>query len=176
MVAMRRVWRFPARADRLAAMEGVETAAATEAQVRAIWEERWGGLIVSLYREFVAADVEGLVVASEGEEAALVTWHVDGDSAEIVSLDALIPGQGYGSTALAAAEDLLRARGVRRLWLTTTNDNAAAIAVYLRGGWRLVAVHLDHMDRVRARKPAVPLIGENGLALCDAWELEKRLR
>ncbi len=157
-------------------MEGIQLGPATASQVQVTWDDRWGGLIVSLHREFVPADVEGLMLSTPaGEDAALVTWKVDGDAAEIVSLDALRPGHGYGSIALSAAEDVLRARGVHRLWLMTTNDNAAAIALYLRNRWRLVAVHLDHMDSVRVRKPSVPLIGENGLPLRDPWEFERRL-
>src|SRR6185437_6053644 len=106
---------------------------------------------------------------------ALASFQVDGDSAEITSLDALRRGHGYGRRILAEVERRLTERGVERCWLVTTNDNVHAISVYLREGWRHVGVRLDAMDEVRALKPAVPLIGENGIPLRDEWEFEKYL-
>jgi len=103
----------------------------------------------------------------------MVTWAIHGDAAEIVSLNAFEPGHGYGRQALAEAGRVLAAIGIARLWLVTTNDNLQAIAVYLRAGWRLTAVHLDAMDAVRALKPNIPHIGQNGLPLRDEWRFEK---
>ena len=50
-----------------------------------------------------------------------------------------------------------------------------ALAFYVRRGYRLVRLHLDGMDRVRAAKPQVPDAGNEGIALRDMWELEKEL-
>jgi GNAT superfamily N-acetyltransferase len=141
-----------------------------------LWEERWGIPIVSLHRHYVPTDVEGIVLEDEeGSTLAMVTWWVDGKSAELVTLNVIRPGHGYGREIVARAEAILRPRGVERLWLVTTNDNVRAIELYLRNGWRLVGVHLDHMDAVRAAKPGVPDTGENGLPLRDVWEFEKWL-
>jgi GNAT superfamily N-acetyltransferase len=150
---------------------------ADAALVRRTWKERWGDeLIVSIDRTYAPQDVEGLLAADgAGEPTGLVTWARDGHQAEIVSLDALVPGEGIGRRLLAAAEEHLRASGVSRLTLVTTNDNVGAIRLYLGQGWRVVRLDLDGMDRVRELKPAVQLIGANGIPLRDMWELEKRL-
>ncbi len=149
---------------------------ATPGLIAAVLAERWGGLIVTPEPVYRSGDVEGLVVrAPGGENLAVVTWAIEGESAEIVSLDALVAGAGHGRRALAAAGEELARRGVSDLHLITTNDNIRAIGFYLRAGWRLVRLHLDGMDRVRALKPLIPLVGEDAIPLRDMWEFEKRL-
>jgi hypothetical protein len=69
----------------------------------------------------------------------------------------------------------LRENGVRTVSVTTTADNLRALAFYVRRGFRMVKLELDGMDRVRARKPGVPLEGNEGLPLRDMVELVRDL-
>jgi len=120
--------------------------------------------------------VEGLVWRDAGgAPLGLVTWCVDGERAEIVSLDALQEGRRIGARLMEVAEEELRRRGVRTLRVVTTNDNPRALGFYVRRGYRLVRLHPDAMDRVRALKPGVPLTGNDGIPLRDMWELQKGL-
>jgi GNAT superfamily N-acetyltransferase len=137
---------------------------------------RWGVPIVSIGRHYMPADVDGLLIPG-GEPAprALVTWAVDGDRAEIVTLDAFEQGRGHGSRVLAEAERVLASRGVTHIRLVTTNDNTKALGFYVRRGYRLVAIHLDAMDEVYRVKPGAPRIGNDGVALRDLLELHKEV-
>lgn len=126
-------------------------------------------------REYLPADVEGLVWREAGAVLGLVTWALEGERAEIVSLDALQPGRRIGGRLMEAAEAELRRRGVRTLRVITTNDNPRALSFYVRRGYRLVRLHPDAMERVRRIKPNVPLTGRDGVPLRDMWELEKEL-
>lgn len=141
------------------------------------WAEHWGGEpLISGRRQYVLADVEGLAWRSgEGELAGLVTWCVEGEDAEIVSIHAETPGSHVGGRLLDAAEEELRRRGVHTAFVTTTNDNLRALAFYVRRGYRLVRLHLGAMDRVRRAKPGVSAVGADGIPLRDMWELEKPL-
>lgn len=156
-------------------MEGrLEPAAAAfiEEQLR----ELWGLPIVSLEREYTPDDVAGLVYRDEwGEPQGLITWHIDGRKAEIVTIDAFEQGRHIGGRLLDGAEQELRGRGVKRITIMTTNDNLRAITFYMRHGYRLVGVHLDAMDRVRQRKPDVPAVGHDNLPLQDVMELVKEV-
>jgi GNAT superfamily N-acetyltransferase len=145
--------------------------------VERVWRERWGLPIVTVRRSYLPPDVEGLVWREGGRDAGLVTWAVEGDEAEIVSLDAFEPGRGFGGRLMDAAEETLRRRSVATVRLTTTNDNLRAFAFYVRRGYRLLRLDLDGMERVRAAKPdaAPPAAGRDGIPLLDMWELEKRL-
>ena len=153
-----------------------EIGPASQEFIARLWQEEWGLPNVSVRRQYMPTDVEGLAWrAADGNEIGLVTWAVDGDRAEIVSVQALEPGRRIGSRLMDAAEEELRRRGVKTVHLVTTNDNHRALSFYVRRGYRLVGLHLGAMDRVRQAKPQVPLIGDDGIPLRDMWELERDL-
>jgi GNAT superfamily N-acetyltransferase len=144
-----------------------------------IWsiaEEKWHPPIVTTFRDYMPEDVEGMVWRNEqGEVQGLITWHIDGERAEVVTLDAYQQGQHIGGRLLDGAEAEFRKRGVRKVSITTTNDNLRAIAFYVRRGYRIVKIELDGMNRVRARKPALSLVGIDNIPLRDMFELEKEI-
>jgi len=150
--------------------------AATD-EIEADWREFTGGPpVIGLLREYMPADVEGLIwLHTDSGHAGVVTWWLDGERAEITSVRAESAGGGTGTRLMDTAEEELRRRGVKRVVLATTNDNARALNFYIRRGYRLVRLHLDAMDRVRAAKCGVPTTGRDGVPLQDMWELEKRL-
>jgi GNAT superfamily N-acetyltransferase len=148
---------------------------ATALEIEEVWR-RWGGLVVTLDRVFRAADVQGIAALDgQGALVGLLTAFVAKDEAEIVSLDAFAPSQGIGTALVQRAEAELAALSIDRVRVVTTSDNIHALGFYLRRGYRLLAVHLDAMDRVRAIKPSVSATGQGGLALRDMWELAKTL-
>lgn len=139
--------------------------------------ETWGWPVITTVRDYTADDqLHGLVWRDEWAAVqGLITWYIEGDWAEIVTLDAYQQGRHIGGRLVDGAEAELRKQGVRRLSVTTTNDNLRAIAFYVRRGFRLVKLDLDGMDRVRAHKPQVPHEGQDGIPLRDMLELEKAL-
>lgn len=150
---------------------------ATEAEIEADWREFTDGPpVVGLLRNYGSADVEGILWRdADSGRSAVVTWWVDGDRAEVVSVHAEPVGGGTGTRIMDAAEEELRRRGVKTAVLATTNDNTRALNFYIKRGYRLVRLHLDAMDRVRAAKAGVPRTGRDGIPLRDMWELEKEL-
>jgi N-acetylglutamate synthase-like GNAT family acetyltransferase len=90
-----------------------------------------------------------------------------------VTLEALVQGQHIGGRLIDASEEEMRRHGVRRIIVTTTNDNIRAQGFYQRRGYRLKRIELDGMKRVRAAKVDVPETGYEGLPLLDMWEFEK---
>ena len=139
--------------------------------------ERWGLPIIAGDRVYDdPAKLKGLVWRdAAGAVQGLVAWSIEGDQAEIVSIEALEQGRHIGGRLLDGAEAELRSRGVRRLRVVTTNDNLRALSFYLRRGYRLVRLHLGGMERVRRAKPQVPETGIEGMPLRDMWEFEKEL-
>lgn len=156
-------------------MEG-QLAPAEPAFIEGYWRESWGLPLVSVRRQYQPEDVEGLVYNDEwGVPQGLVTWHIEGDRAEITSVDAFEQGRHVGGRLIDGAEAALRRRGVKDVAIVTTADNLRALAFYIRRGYRLIAVHIDAMERVRAAKPGVPETGHDGLPLRDMLELTKQL-
>jgi ribosomal protein S18 acetylase RimI-like enzyme len=137
--------------------------------------ERWGATAIARKGELVDAAWLPALIAEDGERGqavALATYLIDGDSAELVTLDAFTSGQGAGAALLQEVADRARAAGCRRLWLITTNDNLRALAVYQRQGLRIVAVHSGAVDRARGHKPSIPLVGDHNIPVHDELELE----
>jgi GNAT superfamily N-acetyltransferase len=143
-----------------------------------VWMEqevtrRWGASII--VSRGVAHDVgvlPALMAELNGDRVGLVTYRIDGDEAELVSLDALERGQGVGSLLLDAVIRRATEEGCRRLWLVTSNDNLDALRFYQRRRMRIVAVHRGGVDDARRIKPSIPLLGEYGIATRDELELE----
>lgn len=90
---------------------------------------------------------------------------------ELLLLHALRPGGGIGTALIDALIAVLRDAGHDRLLVTTTNDNLAALRFYQRRGFRLHAIRCGAVDEARLRKPAIPLVGFNDIALHDEIDL-----
>jgi hypothetical protein len=125
--------------------------------VRAFIRERWGDEIVVghgvVYRPHLLA---GFVATDAREPVGLLTYTIDGDSCEIVTIDAMVERRGVGS-------------------LLTTNDNERALGFYHANGFELVAVHEGAVARSRELKPSIPLENEAGVPIQDEIEMERRL-
>ena len=147
---------------------------ATQDEVESVWDDRWYGLVVGLDTVYTPADVEGLALVDHHDEpVGLVTFHVEGPAGQIVTLDTIMRGRGFGGRLLEAAENTFHKRGLGRAWALMTNDNLRAAGLYLSRGYRLVRIHLDAIDRVREHKPRLPETGYEGIPIRDLWEFEK---
>ncbi len=117
----------------------------------------------------------GFVARQDGERIGLVTYHVDGDSCEVVTIDALCQYMGIGTALLDAVAEAARQQGCQRLWVITTNDNLDAIRFFQRRAFVLREVRINSMPKIRALKPGIPEIGEYGIPIRDEVELERPL-
>jgi ribosomal protein S18 acetylase RimI-like enzyme len=132
----------------------------------------WGETVVSRGRVQDATVLPGFVAEQGGNPVGLLTYRVDGDDCEVVTIDAFPQGGGAGTALIDAAAAAAREAGCRRVWLITTNDNLRALRFYQRRGFHLVAVHRDALARSRELKPSIPEVGMDGIPLRDELELE----
>jgi len=140
--------------------------------VTTLLREQWGDtLIVSRGRIHQADTLPGFVAIKDGEPVGLITYRIEGDGCEIVSLNSLIERIGIGSALIDAVKALVKANRAR-LWLITTNDNMNALRFYQKRGLRLVAVYPNAADHARTLKPSIPLIGLDGIPVRDEIELD----
>ncbi len=105
----------------------------------------------------------------------VLTYEIDGDAIEVVSIEAVPPHQGIGTALLAAAADLGKAEGLVRLILVTTNDNIDAFRFYQRRGLHILEIRPDGVARSREVKPSIPLIGSYGIPMRDEIVLGRDL-
>ena len=142
--------------------------------VRKHLREHWAGpLIVTRGRLHQADQLPGLIALIDGVRHGLLTYRIDGDQCEIISLDALIHGHGIGTALLDAVRRAAAAASCRRLWLITTNDNTPAMCFYQRQGFVMVAVHRSAVEKVsRQLKPQIPALGLDEIPIRDEVEFE----
>jgi GNAT superfamily N-acetyltransferase len=121
-------------------------------------------------------DHPALIADDDGVLAGVLTYVVDGDECEILTLHAAERRSGVGTALIEAVERLAREAGCRRLWVLTTNDNVDALRFYQRRGFRLAELHPGAVDASRERlKPHIPTVGEYGIPLRDEIVLDKEL-
>jgi GNAT superfamily N-acetyltransferase len=144
------------------------------AEVERFLAERLSLNVARLGRIEHPLDHPALVAERDGTLAGVLTYVLDRDDCEVLTLHAAERFGGTGSALIEAVERLAADAGCARLWLITTNDNVDALRFYQRRGFRLAALHRGAVDDSRARlKPEIPRIGEHGIELRDELELEK---
>ena len=139
--------------------------------------ERWGDdIVVAHGMVFRPAMLPGLMLTDDaGQTAGLLTYAIEGDACEVVTIDAVIEGRGYGSLLVEAVSHVARDAGCSRLWLITTNDNVRAIGFYRANRFDVVAVREGAIEESRKLKPSIPLVNEHGVPISDEIEMERRL-
>ena len=139
--------------------------------------ERWGAPVAAgggrLHR---LDDLPGLVaVDPDGTVAGVVTYLIEADDCEVISIDAVVQGEGVGTALLEAACDKAAAAGCRRVRLITTNDNLDALRFYQRRGFALYELRPGAVDESRRMKPQIPLVGAHGIPIRDELVLVREL-
>lgn len=144
--------------------------------VQRVLTNSWGmPMVVGHGVQYDLTTLPAFVAERDGVLAGVLTYSIDNDQLEIVSIDAVSPGEGVGTALLAAAVADARRRGLRRVWLITTNDNLDALRFYQRRGLRLVGVRPGAVDLARQIKPSIPETGSYGIPIHDELTLELRL-
>ena len=139
--------------------------------------ERWGvPLAAGGGRLHRLDDLPGFAaVSADGAVAGVVTYLIDSDVCEVVSIDAVVHGEGVGTALLEAACQAAAAAGCRRVRLITTNDNLDALRFYQRRGFVLTELRPEAVDESRRKKPQIPLVGAYGIPVRDELVLAREL-
>jgi ribosomal protein S18 acetylase RimI-like enzyme len=136
-------------------------------------EKEWGSRKVvtrGIVRDVV--NLDGFIALQSNEPIGLLTFWIEGEECEIITLNSLSENIGVGTGLIDSVKVTARESGCRRIWLITTNDNLAAVRFYQKRGFSMVAVYPGAIEQSRRLKPEIPLIGIDGIPLRDEIELE----
>ncbi|USO00270.1 MAG: GNAT family N-acetyltransferase [Phycisphaeraceae bacterium] len=117
-------------------------------------------------------DYEGFAAFQDDEPVGLIAFLIQGDECELITHNSMADSGGIGSCLLAAARNEARARGCRRMWLVTTNDNTPALRFYQRRDFDICAFHRDAITKTRVLKPELPDVGLFGIRVRHEIEME----
>lgn len=126
---------------------------------------------------FQCDELEGYAALDkEGDIIGLITFVIDGNECEIISLDSIIENKGIGSALLKEAERASEQERCEIVKLITTNDNIRAIGFYQKRGYVFAELHVNAVEKARKIKPEIPLKADNGIPIRDELLFVKKLR
>jgi ribosomal protein S18 acetylase RimI-like enzyme len=146
------------------------------AWLRATLRERWPHeLLVGRGRVREISELSALFAVEGGERVGLLTYVIEGEVAELVTLDALQPGAGVGAPLIARLAELAHEAGARRISAMVTNDNVRGLRYYQRLGFRLSELRAGAIEELRVHKPWIPAKGQDDIPIRDEIELVRDL-
>ena len=108
--------------------------------------DSWGSsLSVSKGKVHDTAELPGFICKENDKIIGLVTYNIEDNDCEIVTLDSRINKKGLGTKLVNKVIDIARKNNCRRVWLITTNDNSNAIRFYQKRGFEWVGFYKDAM-------------------------------
>jgi GNAT superfamily N-acetyltransferase len=144
--------------------------------VRSMLCERWGSpVMISRGNIHHADQLPGFIIFDSDHPEGLITYSLDNNECEIITLDSLESGKGIGRKLIKAILDFADEKNIKRVWLITTNDNTNALRFYQKNGFHLVSVHPGAIEKIRMLKPEIPEIGFDNIPIRDEIELEIKL-
>ncbi len=144
--------------------------------VKQVIAEQWASSIVVTRGQIHRPEkLPGFVCWKGEERAGLVTYRIEKQECEIITLNSFAKREGVATELLQAVEKAALESDCYRLWVITTNDNLDALRFYQRRDFRITKVHTDALKESRRLKPETPEIGLYEIPMRDEIELEKNL-
>jgi ribosomal protein S18 acetylase RimI-like enzyme len=135
--------------------------------------EHWGSVnIVSRGKIHNAFELPGFIAIQNGKPVGLITYKIDNNQCEIVTLNSLVERMGVGAALIEAIKEKSKPESCSRIWLITTNDNTASLNYYQKRGFQLVTLHKNAIEQSRKLKPQIPELGVDDIPIRDEIELE----
>lgn len=130
--------------------------------------ENWGSDQVVLQgRIYHPAELDAFIAEQNGERIGLITYIIDKEFCEIITLNSMQPGLGIGTALIDAVKRAAETAGCNALLLYTTNDNINGLKFYQKYGFHLEELIKDGILSDRKLKPEIPLKAENGIPIRD---------
>jgi GNAT superfamily N-acetyltransferase len=148
----------------------------TRALVVDLIHQNWGSkIIITRGKKYYAEQLDGFVALVNGEIKGIITYNIEKEQCEIVSLDSFYERVGIGSALIESVVQIAKYKNCSRIWLITTNDNGHAMRFYQKRGFELSNIHLFAIEHSRKLKPEIPLKGFDDIPILHEIEFEKNI-
>ena len=116
--------------------------------------------------------LNGFVAVRDNEIIGLITYIIDNNECEIVSLNSFEENKGVATKLINVVKEIAIKEKCSRLKLITTNDNIRGIEFYQKRGFVFANIYINAIENSRKLKPEIPIYAENGLPIRDEIEFE----
>lgn len=101
----------------------------------------------------------GLLACEDETPLGFILCQMAGDESEILTFCTALAARrrGIGNALLAQALQTARAQGIMRMFLDVAADNAAALALYEKNGFRPIGKRKNYYPRARGAVDAIML-------------------
>ncbi|MFC2084070.1 GNAT family N-acetyltransferase [Bacteroidota bacterium] len=121
-------------------------------------------------------ELPGFICKKEKKVIGLITYNIENNECEIVTLDSKIENKGLGTRLVNKVLDVAKENNCNRVWLITTNDNSNAIRFYQKKGFEWVGFYKDSIRESRKLKPEIPELGNDNIPIKHEIEFEYRIK
>lgn len=143
--------------------------------IKKVMIDDWSSEMVVASKLFNTLMLSGFIAEFNDQLTGVVAYDIADGRLEIVSLNSAQQGKGIGTALIEKVKELAKKKGLKSVWLVTSNDNIDSLKFYQKRGFRIIKVYPDAINKARKIKPEIPLVGSNGIRIKDALELEYKL-
>ncbi|KST93808.1 GNAT family N-acetyltransferase [Lactococcus lactis] len=136
------------------------------------WQEE---IMVVSSGSYHCSELDGFIYEKDFLILGLITYTINNNILEIISLDSIVENQGIGSLLLKTVEEEAKMMGVHKIKIITTNDNLLALKFYQKKGYRITKVVPDAVKKARKIKKTIPLKGNDNIPIWDELVLSKQV-
>lgn len=139
---------------------------ANREQVNEFINSHWFSTVMVVRGELVdMTTLDGYVIYEDENIIGLITYKINDNECEIMSLDSLKQRQGIGTALVNKVIETAIDNRCIKIKLITTNDNINALCFYQKLGFDMANIYHNALEISRKVKPSIPLIGEYGIPL-----------
>jgi len=144
--------------------------------IKKISLDLWNSVkIVSQHKIYYTDKLSGILALYQDTRAGLLLYSIDQPTLNIISLNTLFENIGIGSKLIERIEKIGIKKKLKKVRVTTTNDNIDALRFYQAKGFQIIKVNVDIMNKYRKLKPELPKLGFYNIEIRDEFVLEKAL-
>ncbi len=138
--------------------------------------DSWGSsLSVSRSNILDTTNLPGFICKKNDQIIGLVTYHIENNDCEIVTLNSVVQNKGLGTKLLNKVIEMAKDNNCKRIWLITTNDNTNAIRFYQKREFEWVGFYKDAIIESRRLKPEIPEYGDDNIPIKHEVEFEYKI-
>jgi GNAT superfamily N-acetyltransferase len=142
-------------------------------KVQPILDGSWGShLIATGGKLWDSRTMPGFVAVCDDEILGYLLCEYHNNECEIMVLESIAQNIGIASALIEQVKKTVKASGVSKVIVQTSNDNTHAFRFYQRRGFTIRNIRKGAMDAARKLKPSIPLTGNDGIHLRDEIEFE----
>ena len=144
--------------------------------IKKISLDLWNSVeVVSQHKIYYTDKLSGILAIYQDTRAGLLLYSIDQPTLNIISLNTLYENIGIGSKLIERIEKIGIKKRLKKVRITTTNDNIDALRFYQAKGFQIINVNVDIMKKYRKLKPGLPKLGFYNIEIRDEFVLEKPL-